>query len=135
MLERIFQEPKFRVCCLGAIKLVEAGSGTDMTPASRKTRALLGYLCVVGKPVGRERLASLLWGDRGDEQARASLRQAIYELRSLLGGNHLVKAERDTVAAGDGVSTDLSEIMAAAAAGDLEQLGQALSAWRGDFFE
>ncbi len=135
MLERIFQEPKFRVCCLGAIKLVEAGSGTDMTPTSRKTRALLGYLCIVGKPVGRERLASLLWGDRGDEQARASLRQAIYELRSLLGGDNLLKVERDTIAAGDDVGTDIAEILAAAQSGDLEQLGQSLSEWRGDFFE
>src|SRR5580698_9143901 len=130
MLERIFQEPKFRVCCLGAIKLVEAGSGTDMTPTSRKTRALLGYLCIVGKPVGRERLASLLWGDRGDEQARASVRQAIYELRSILGGDHLVKVERDTVAVGDGVGTDLAEIMTAAEAGDLELLARALAEWR-----
>ncbi|HEX4160291.1 MAG TPA: BTAD domain-containing putative transcriptional regulator [Rhizomicrobium sp.] len=135
MLERIFQEPKFRVCCLGAIKLVEAGSDTDMTPPSRKTRALLGYLCVVGKPVGRERLASLLWGDRGDEQARASLRQAIYELRSLLGGERLLKVERDTVAAGDDVGTDLAQIMAAARSDNLQQLEFALSAWRGDFFE
>jgi DNA-binding SARP family transcriptional activator/TolB-like protein len=135
MLERIFQEPKFRVCCLGAIKLVEAGSGTDMTPTSRKTRALLGYLCIVGKPVGRERLSALLWGDRGDEQARASLRQAIYELRSLLGGDRLLKVERDTVAIGDDVGTDVAEILATAGSGDLEQLAQALSAWRGDFFE
>src|ERR1700730_7214046 len=104
MLERVFEKPKFRVFCLGGLKLVEADSGADMTPASRKTRALLGYLCAVGKPVGRERLASLLWGDRGDEQARASLRQAIYELRSMLAGNHLLKMERDTVAIGDDVT-------------------------------
>jgi hypothetical protein len=43
MLERVFEKPKFRVFCLGGLKLVEADSGADMTPASRKTRALLGY--------------------------------------------------------------------------------------------
>jgi len=135
VLERIFQEPGFRVCCLGGIKLVEVGSGTDMTPTSRKTRALIGYLCIVGKPVARERLASLLWGDRGDEQARASLRQAIYELRSLLGGDHLVRTERDTVAVGDAVGTDVAAITAAAQSGDLEQLAGALAEWRGDVLE
>ncbi len=135
MLERAFQEPNFHVCCLGGFKLVEAGSDTDMTPASRKARALIGYLCIVGKPVGRERLASLLWGDRGDEQARASLRQAIYELRSMLAGNRLLKMERDTVAIGEDVSTDIAAITAAAQSGDLAQLEQALSSWRGDFFE
>ena len=135
MLERTFQEPKFRVCCLGGLKLVETGSGTDMTPAGRKTRALIGYLSIVGKPVGRERLASLLWGDRGDEQARASLRQAIYELRSLLGGNHLIRLERETVTAGDDVGTDVAAILAAAQSGDLEQLAGALREWRGELFE
>ena len=79
MLERVFREPKFHVRCLGPLILTEIGNGTDLTPAGRKTRALLGYLCLVGMPVARERLASLLWGDPGDEQARASLRQAIYE--------------------------------------------------------
>jgi DNA-binding SARP family transcriptional activator len=135
MLERVFQEAKFRVCCLGGLKLMEVSSGTDMTPTSRKARALIGYLCIVGKPVGRERLASLLWGDRGDEQARASLRQTIYELRSLLGGDRLLRMERDTVAIGEDVSTDMAAIIAAAQSGDLEQLSLVLSEWRGDFFE
>ena len=135
LLERIFHEPKFRVCCLGGPKVIESGSGTDMTPTSRKTRALIGYLCIVDKPVGRERLATLLWSDRGDEQSRASLRQAVYELRSLLGGDHLVRVERDTIAAGDDVGTDVAAILAAARSGNLEQLADALSDWRGDFFE
>jgi DNA-binding SARP family transcriptional activator len=135
MLKTVFQEPHFRVCCLGRFKLVEAGSGTDMTPASRKVRALIAYLCIVRRPVGRERLASLLWGDRGDEQARASLRQTIYELRSMLAGDRLLKMERDTVAIGEEVSTDVAAILAAAQSGDLELLGGALAEWRGDFLE
>ena len=32
----------------------------------------------------RERLASLLWGDRGEEQARNSLRQSLAVLRKEL---------------------------------------------------
>jgi DNA-binding SARP family transcriptional activator len=135
MLKPVFQQPQFRVCCLGNFRLVEAGSGTDMTPASRKARALIGYLCIVGKPVARERLASLLWGDRGDEQARASLRQAIYELRSMLAGNHLLKLERDTVAITEDVGTDMAVLLAAAQSGDLQSLGSQLSEWRGEFFE
>ncbi|HEX3653911.1 MAG TPA: BTAD domain-containing putative transcriptional regulator [Rhizomicrobium sp.] len=135
MLERVFQEPKFRVCCLGGLKLVEARSGTDRTPTSRKTRALIGYLSIIGKPAGRERLAPFLWGDRGDEQARASLRQAIYELRSTPGGNCLLRVERDTVAVGEHVDTDVAAIMAAAQSGDLYKLIETLSEWKGDFFE
>ncbi len=135
MLQRNHQGPKFRVFCLGCFRLVDAIGGADITPASRKTRALIGYLCIVGKPVGRERLASLLWGDRGDEQARASLRQAIYELRSVPGGDRLLRADRDTVEVGEEVSTDLALITAAAQSGDLEQLIHWLSECRGDLLE
>lgn len=135
MLERVFKEPKFRVRCLGRVRLVETGSGVDVTPTSRKTRALIGYLCVVQKPVERERLASLLWGDRGDDQARASLRQAIYELRSATGGVRLLKVEREAISIGEDVGTDVAEIIAAAQSNDLKQLSLALSEWRGDLLQ
>jgi DNA-binding SARP family transcriptional activator/TolB-like protein len=135
MLERVFREPKFYVRCLGPLTLTEIGNGTDLTPTGRKTRALLGYLCLVGMPVARERLASLLWGDRGDEQARASLRQAIYELRSTIDGDRVLKLERETVAAGEDVGTDVAFILATAQQGNLEQLAQILSEWRGEFLE
>ncbi|HLY05816.1 MAG TPA: BTAD domain-containing putative transcriptional regulator [Rhizomicrobium sp.] len=135
MLQKVIGEPEFRVRCLGGLSLVEVRSGTDMTPAKRKLRALLAYLCIEQKPVGRERLATLLWGDRGDEQARASLRQTIYELRSPLGGDRLLRTEGDTVAIGERVSTDIEAIETAAQSGDLERLRAALSEWRGEILE
>lgn len=60
-------------------------SGRDVAmPGTRKARALLAYLISsAGDRISREKLASLLWSDRRDEQAKASLRQAIYSL-----GNH-----------------------------------------------
>src|SRR5215470_12728242 len=62
----------------------EAGrvQGLAVEIAARKTRALLAYLALtMGRPQGRDRLANLLWSDRGDKQARDSLRQALTELR------------------------------------------------------
>src|SRR6476646_4680373 len=54
--------------------------------ASRKARALLAILvCRTGEPISRETLTGMLWGDRPEAQARASLRQALSELRSALG--------------------------------------------------
>lgn len=135
MLQKAIGEPEFRVRCLGGLHLVEVRSGTDMTPAKRKPRALLAYLSLEKVPVGRERLAALLWGDRGDEQARASLRQTLYELRSPLGGDRLLRTEGDTVAIGESVSTDIAVILTAAQSGDLEQLRRALSEWRGEILE
>ena len=57
-------------------------NGNDITPRGRKARALAAYIALSGgKPIPRERLAALLWGQRAEEQARASLRQTFYELR------------------------------------------------------
>jgi DNA-binding SARP family transcriptional activator len=66
---------------------VIAADGSELTPRGRKACAVLSYavLCAP-KPVRRERLIGLLWGDRGEEQARASLRQALHELRPLSSG-------------------------------------------------
>jgi len=48
----------------------------------RRARALLAYLAFAGAAgASRERLSGLLWSDRGDDQARASLRQCLLELR------------------------------------------------------
>lgn len=53
---------------------------------ARKNRALLAILASApGKRFSREGLANLLWESRGDEQARASLRQALSALRRDLG--------------------------------------------------
>src|SRR5262249_45713136 len=53
--------------------------------SAKKTRALLAYLALSsGRAHGRSKLADLLWSDRGDKQARDSLRQALAELRDAL---------------------------------------------------
>src|SRR5262245_13655703 len=53
--------------------------------SSRKGCALLAYLAMQSSPMlKREQLATLLWGDRFDKQARQSLRQSILALRQQL---------------------------------------------------
>jgi adenylate cyclase len=62
------------------------GSGHEVFIKSKKARALLAYLALpLGKPRSREEIMALLWSDRGDEQARGSLRQALSGLRRDLG--------------------------------------------------
>jgi len=44
---------------------------------------LLAYLALeLGRPVSRERIAQLLWSDRGHAQARDSLRQSLVALHA-----------------------------------------------------
>src|SRR5215213_6771364 len=51
--------------------------GVEVLARRRKELALLAYLAASRRPVSRERLATLLWGDRPDERARHSLRQTL----------------------------------------------------------
>lgn len=67
---------------LGPLRLA-GRTGDDLTPKARKTRALLAVVALSKGSVPRSTLTDLLWGDRGEEQAKASLRQALYELRDL----------------------------------------------------
>jgi TolB-like protein len=54
--------------------------------SSRKVRALLAYIVLrPGVQIPRSIIANLLWGERSDTQAFASLRQALTELRAALG--------------------------------------------------
>src|SRR5262249_34264308 len=75
-----------------------SADGRDLTPPGRKLRALIALLALA--PAGgwpRERLTALLWGDRDEEHARGSLRQALAELRRLL-GEAAVLSDREQVA-------------------------------------
>src|SRR5258705_9358148 len=60
--------------------------GSPLTFRTQKAQALLAYLAVSpGHAHRRDKLAALLWGAMRDEHARASLRQALYDLRKHLG--------------------------------------------------
>ena len=59
--------------------------GLDIELPSRRARGLLAYLALApDRTASRERLCGLLWSDRGETQARASLRQCLLELRSAM---------------------------------------------------
>ncbi len=58
---------------------------------NRKDEALLAYLAVeTDRPHRRDALAELLWPERPEGVARASLRQALSEVRRAVGSDHLL---------------------------------------------
>ena len=60
--------------------------GTVITVLGRRDRAVLAYLALTpNQRESRERLAALLWSNRGDEQARHSLAQSTAVIRKALG--------------------------------------------------
>lgn len=114
-------------------------SGYDTQPLAlgRKARAILAYLVLVpGFTATREHLSALLWSDRGPEQARASLRQCIKELRALPTAEPPVHATRDALTLDRGaVAVDLHEIRRAASQRDLGALSVRLDQVGGDLLE
>ncbi len=61
-------------------------AGAPVTEAlSGKAQAILYYLAVTGQPQSRAFLASLLWGEMLDADARTNLRKALANLRRVLG--------------------------------------------------
>jgi DNA-binding SARP family transcriptional activator len=74
--------------------------GAELALPTRKDRLLLAYLALSGgRPQDRSRLAGLLWGDRGETQARDSLRQSLAALRQAFrsGEGEPLQAERESV--------------------------------------
>lgn len=76
--------PSLELQVLGRFRLVEP-DGREIVIRSRKLQGLIAFLALAPDRCDRVRLATLLWGDRLDAQARQSLRQALVMLRKALG--------------------------------------------------
>ena len=124
---------------LGELEVVHGGRRLDL-PASKKTRALLGFLVVTGTPHLRERLCDLLW--QGPNNPRAALRWSLTKIRSLLdvGSIKRVVADREHVAfEGNHAECDWLVARAAMAGGvkavPIDTLRSAAASFRGELLE
>src|SRR5438270_1172088 len=114
-----------RLSLLGPVRLGNS-AGDDLTPKARKTRALLALVAMAKAPLSRSRLADLLWGDRGEEQAKASLRKALYELRWLASGGYIL-ADRHSVGPGPKpLPSDIGRVQRLIESRQAEELADAL---------
>src|SRR5215470_7789852 len=127
-------EPKtLKVRLLGGIEL-RARDGCVATPRGSKARALLACLALsAGEPWPRRKLMGLLWSTRGEEQARASLRQALAELRRACGEPSPLIADNHAVALDPAlVSADAVEFERLTAVG---HLAEACALYGGDLID
>lgn len=109
----------FALHCRGDVRLYCGDS--DCTPRSKKGRALLAILAAEQRPLSRVKIIDLLWSDRQEEQARASLRTLLAEMRQQFNSrfDELLAVERERIALGAGVRTDLTDPALARPAGEL----------------
>src|SRR2546428_2422428 len=118
---------------------VRLASGQTISLPTKKTRALLGYLALrPGKAYARDGLAALLWGDTADEQARKSLRQAVYVLRKALPETDppALLMEGETIALNPAaVEVDAAVFEWLVGEGTPEALERAVTLYHGDLLE
>lgn len=87
---------RWRLKPAGSFSIKDLLTDRDVTPRGRKARAIIAYLSTEPDTrISREKLMDLLWGDRREDQARASLRQALREIRQSTGD--LLQADRGHV--------------------------------------
>lgn len=131
---------RYQVDLLGSCRVARIGTGEEVAFKTRKTRCLLGLLLLSpGYRMNREQLASLLWDPAPEALARSSLRQALRELREVLGpeGEELVEADRFEVSLkGAAFDLDVRRFRELIATGvhDQNALLSAAALWQGELF-
>ncbi len=114
-------------------------SGADAAAAGRKGCALLAYLALNPKQrCTRDRLATLLWSDRGEEQARHSLRQALLSLRKVLDDESasILVSDGDRLTLDpEAIAVDVQAFERLAASQTRDALEQAGMLYAGDFLD
>jgi DNA-binding SARP family transcriptional activator len=120
-----------RLRLMGEFRLTDT-RGHAVPIVSRRARCILAYLALIpGHSAPRERLCGLLWSDRGESQARASLRQCLAELTEATAAADLdlLSIGRTHVALVHGSHrSDIAELEWALALDDPEPLSRLLKA-------
>ncbi len=124
-----------RVLLLGGFE-VRLASGTLLSLPAKKAQALLAHLGLrPGHYHSRDKLATLLWGEKRDDQARGGLRHALVALRRALASAHppplLVEGQALALSA-EAVEVDVATFEQRVAEGTPEALAQAAELYRGD---
>src|SRR5512143_4128982 len=102
---------------LGEMDIVRGGERLDLPP-SKKTRGLLAYLALTGRPHRRERLCNLFW-DVADDP-RGALRWSLSRLRAVVDepDRPRLRTAKDTIAfEAQGARVDLVAVKARCSAG------------------
>ncbi len=116
-------------------------NGTLISGIRRKGVAILAYLATMNEPQPRDTLATLLWPDYGQADARGNLRRALYNLKSTI-GDEVLRTRDDTLtlAGEDCVWCDVRAFSLITEAHerdalDAAALQAALDLYRGDFLQ
>ena len=117
----------FELGLLGPFRLSLAGR--RITVSTKKNQGLLAILALSpARQATRERLCGLLWGERGEEQARSSLRQSLAVLRKEIGESeaHIIQTKDDLVIL-QPIHTDVNILLALGKSADAAEIRAAVN--------
>ncbi len=102
----------------------------------RKALALVAYLAMTRRPVGRDEVVALLWPELDTSRARAALRRTPFALRSAVGDGFVVSTEQELTLSDDAVWSDVEVFLRGTEPGaSRESAGAAIDLYRGDFLQ
>ena len=118
---------------------VGTGVGDKLNFPTNKTKALFAYLVLEPNLTqSREKLSDLLWGEAGEERARANLRQTLTRIRQALPSSdkRLLIAEQGTVSLeAASIATDTGDFERLIDEGTITSLERAAALYRGELLD
>src|ERR1035437_4545417 len=123
---------RIELIALGAPRLERVDDhARDLLFGQGKPVALIAFLAAAPRrTASRERLADLLWADRDPEDARRSLRQALWMINRAAGSS-FIESNADGLTITSALQSDVTALEVAVRAGDLDA---AVDRYTGDFF-
>jgi len=124
-----------RLALLGGFE-ARMASGQSLCLPRAKAAAVLGILALhPGQAFARDRLASMLWPEFPEDQARHNLRQTLFTIRKSVPGLDLVVDGDSLALPPSAVTVDVAEFQALVARATPEALTEASNLYRGALFE
>jgi DNA-binding SARP family transcriptional activator/tetratricopeptide (TPR) repeat protein len=131
--------PPLAIRLLGEVQIQRSGV-TVTLPASKRTRALLGFLVATATPQPRQALCDLLWD--GPDDPRAALRWSLTKLRPLLneaGVERLISDREHVLFTPHGARVDLQRLdlllQGDPAAARIAEIEEAAALLQGEFLD
>src|SRR5262245_43438846 len=125
---------RFRLVTLGRLTLIGATGEEDAALAKRRLKlAVLAVLAFARRPLARDTLLEMFWGEQDEERARHSLSNALSSLRRALGPGSITARDADVALAPDlPLDVDALQFSEAAESGDA---AKAVEIYGGPFLE
>jgi DNA-binding SARP family transcriptional activator len=127
----------YKLTLFGGFNLTD-DNGEAVSLRAKKARAAFIYLAVQGgRAILRDRLSFLLWGDSSESQARHSLRQALADIRKVVGAESgVIVSEGEEVRIDpQRIDVDASAFESLARSSDIGEIEQAIDLYQGELVE